>query len=706
MTISSQVTSVEYVATAAQTVFTGTWRITEDTQVSVYKNGTLLVKDTHYTVSNVGAANFTITLSAGAAENDVIELILDPVFSQAVDYKFNDKFPEETHESALDKLTLICLSLLHKVKRTVRFSDQDPVTVTMPSISSNALKYLRVNAAANGLEWQEVNGGTVPSDANPVDVTPEDPLPGTSDEYSRADHKHHGEAIPAEALDEINNRLSALEGASTPEAASGTFLVSGGEVVWTSGLQFTAAAATYYINGVLYNSAQQNVTLAAADATNPRIDAITLNTTGTLGKVTGTAAASPAEPSVDPATLLKLTIVLVGANAGSPTVTNTSLYAENAGHPNEWNWSTNDVTRVNFASTSLPRTDNNCIEATNMRTVTTATAQKGAGTIDVNAQDKLVLYIRSKGFGSGRWLNAHWQNAGVQKGNKVLIRNGSFGFNSNNTADYQVIVIDTLLFGIPNGDVVDQLVLQPGGGTIGFRIDDMFLQDGGTASGGEPPVVGIPEADADLKYQPIINPNNRSEVFLDFTSNTEAGWFQNCGLLNNKANAPGIAGYINSNNQFGRVPATGAAGVWLPTAGNVAQLEFRGNHGTNGNADHRIGFGTQGTNFPDNDGVYFEHLNADANWFAVCRSGAAQTRTDTGVAWVNQGYLNGSWTKFRIVWTHGTDVKFYINGVLVATISTNIPTQEMWVFFSSTASALNSWWNMDYYWLKFTGLVR
>jgi hypothetical protein len=705
MTISSQVTSVEYVATAGQTVFTGTWRITEDTQVSVYKNGTLLVKDTNYTVTNVGAANYTITLTAGAALNDVIELILDPVFSQAVDYKFNDKFPEETHESALDKLTLICLSLLHKVKRTIRFSDQDPATLTMPSISSNALKFLRINAAADGLEWQEVNPGAVPSDDNPVDVTPEDPSPGTSAEYSRGDHQHHGEGIAAEALDEINNRLSALEGASTPEAASGTFLVSGGEVAWTTLLQFTVAAATYYINGVLYDSAQQNITLDAADGSNPRIDAITLNTSGTVGKVTGTPAANPAEPSVDPATLLKLAIVLVGAGATAPTVTNTSLYAENVGSPTEWDWSTNDATRVVFDSTSLPRTATKCIEATNMRTSTTATAQKGSGTIDVNAQDKLILYIRSKGFGSGRWLNLHWANAGVQKGNKVLLRNGNFGFSSQNTTDYQVIVIDTLLFGIPSGDLVNQLVLQPGGGTIGFRIDDMLLQDGGTASGGEPPVVGIPEADADLKYQPIITPV-RSEYFLDFCSNTEAGWFQNCGLLNNKANVPGIMGYINSANQFGRNPSTSAAGVWLPTSGNVAQLEFRGQHGTNGSADHRIGFGTQGFNFPDNDGVYFEHLNADTNWFAVCRSGAVQTRTDTGVAWVNQSYLGVNWDTFRIIWTPGTNVKFYIGGVLKATITTNIPTTEQWVFFSSTASGLNSWWNIDYYWLKLTGLVR
>jgi hypothetical protein len=631
MTISSQVTSVKYTATAGQTNFVGDWRIVDRTDVKVYKNGTLQTIDTHYAITGVGDANFTVVLTAGAALSDTIEIILDPLFEQPIDYKFNDKFPEETHEKGLDKLTLIALSLRENLTSAVLGDNED-------------------------------------------------------------------------LFEEIINRIEILEGSSSPNAASGTFLASGGQVVWVTGLQFTVAAASYYINGVLYTSAQQNITLDAAHATLPRIDAITLNTSGVVGKTTGTPNANPSEPTVDPLTLLKLTIVLVPANAGQPTATNTSLYAENAGDPAEWNW-TATHSSINLASTSSPRTATKCIEGTSVPSGQYAQGKKGAGTIDLNTFDRLVLYVRSKGFGTARWINVEWFQDGIKKGNTVLIRNGQWGFNSQNTTDYQVIALDTLLFNIPAGTLVNEIRLRATG-TIGFRIDDIFLQTGGTGGEAILPVPGMSQDEADARYQPIINPNNSSEVFLDFTSNTEAGWFQNCGLLNNKVNAPGIAGYINSNNQFGRVPATSAAGVWLPQSGNVAQLEFRGNHGTNGSADHRVGFGNQGFSFPDQHGVWFEHLNADTNWFAVCRSNSVQTRADTGVAWVNQGYLNGSWTKFRIVWTHGTNVKFYINGVLVATISTNIPTQEMWVFFSSTASALNSWWNMDYYWLKFTGLVR
>jgi hypothetical protein len=59
----------------------------------------------------------------------------------------------------------------------------------------------------------------------------------------------------------------------------------------------------------------------------------------------------------------------------------------------------------------------------------------------------------------------------------------------------------------------------------------------------------------------------------------------------------------------------------------------------------------------------------DANWKAVVSSGAAQTVVDTGVAQSSTITQN-----FRIEWPlAATDIKFYINNVLVATIATNLP---------------------------------
>src|SRR6185369_715616 len=79
-------------------------------------------------------------------------------------------------------------------------------------------------------------------------------------------------------------------------------ILSGCGVEYISGLTFQVGLCVYQINGVIYTtSAITSITLTAADASNPRIDLIVVNTSSVADKVTGTAAASPAQPSIDPA---------------------------------------------------------------------------------------------------------------------------------------------------------------------------------------------------------------------------------------------------------------------------------------------------------------------------------------------------------------------------------------------------------------------
>lgn len=59
--------------------------------------------------------------------------------------------------------------------------------------------------------------------------------------------------------------------------------------------------------------------------------------------------------------------------------------------------------------------------------------------------------------------------------------------------------------------------------------------------------------------------------------------------------------------------------------------------------------------------------NVGPNWLAVCRAGGVETVVDTGIAVANTP------TKFKIdVTQDGAEVKFYIDDVLKATITTNI----------------------------------
>lgn len=127
-------------------------------------------------------------------------------------------------------------------------------------------------------------------------------------------------------------------------------LISGGVVTWISGLTFEVSAAVYSINGTVYFSPTSQITLNAADPTNPRIDVLALNTSSTLVKLTGTAAANPAEPQADPASQLALTSIYIAAAATTPQgVTQTVVYDENI----EWTTSATSGITANFNSTAI-----------------------------------------------------------------------------------------------------------------------------------------------------------------------------------------------------------------------------------------------------------------------------------------------------------------------------------------------------------------
>jgi hypothetical protein len=128
-------------------------------------------------------------------------------------------------------------------------------------------------------------------------------------------------------------------------------LISGGIVTWSgSGLVFDVTAASYVIGGASYNTSQSQVTLDPADATYGRYDVITVDNTGHATKITGTPAASPVIPQIDPANQIYLTTVFIAAGATTPTqVSNEVIYDENT----EWSHTTSGTVTANFANTSV-----------------------------------------------------------------------------------------------------------------------------------------------------------------------------------------------------------------------------------------------------------------------------------------------------------------------------------------------------------------
>lgn len=301
-----------------------------------------------------------------------------------------------------------------------------------------------------------------------------------------------GGAIPANAgalgTNSLGQLVSVTPGGGTTPGYPANQPVSGCGVEYVSGLTFTVGACTYTIGGTQYTSALTSITLAAADPSNPRIGVIIVDNTGTASAITGTPAASPAQPTVDYSTQLPLNLVLVNANATTPSaITATLIYDENT------EWTCSSSAHINCASTNNPYHGTKDIEATTAVSGNNFTLVKpAAGTVDLSTQSTLTFYIRSKaqwpaGSGNGanglRTLSLFWLNGSTQIGVQVVLKDGAFGFASSLTTGYQQISIPLGLFGTGSNLVTTleaQVTGNGGSSSFGWYIDEVSLQAGTT----------------------------------------------------------------------------------------------------------------------------------------------------------------------------------------------------------------------------------
>lgn len=132
MTVSNTQAREIYACNGVTTVRTVPFRVLDETHLRVVKytiaTGAVvdLVLNTDFTVTNVGAANATMTtIGASSPYSSAYKLIAlrNVPFSQAEDYVANDAFPAESHEAALDKLTMIVQQMQDVIDRSASFGE-------------------------------------------------------------------------------------------------------------------------------------------------------------------------------------------------------------------------------------------------------------------------------------------------------------------------------------------------------------------------------------------------------------------------------------------------------------------------------------------------------------------------------------------------------------------------------------------------------
>jgi len=166
-------------------------------------------------------------------------------------------------------------------------------------------------------------------------------------------------------------------------------IIEGGIVVWQSDLIFNTSDCAYYIEGNFYTTSEQLDTLSTADATNPRLDVLAVDTTGEVIVITGTPAASPQKPTVDPVSQIELTSILVNALATEPdAVADSVIYDENI----EWTGTSSGVA-VDFESTNNVY---NGTYATELGSVTTGDYVKYVAPSAINIDGVLSLHYAKK----------------------------------------------------------------------------------------------------------------------------------------------------------------------------------------------------------------------------------------------------------------------------------------------------------------------
>lgn len=173
MTVPSGISKVDYSGNDVTVAFSSGFRFLQnaDLLVTLVVDATGVettqVLDTDYTVTGAGDATGTVTMTTAPATGETLIISRDMTLTQEVDYVENDKFPAETHETALDKLTMVAQQLEEEQSRSLSV----PLSVTGVSLelpSPGSLKYLRWNVAADAIENAD---GTVSSAAS-VSFTP------------------------------------------------------------------------------------------------------------------------------------------------------------------------------------------------------------------------------------------------------------------------------------------------------------------------------------------------------------------------------------------------------------------------------------------------------------------------------------------------------------------------------------------------------
>ena len=169
--VSSTATSVTHTGNGVTTAFSFPYAYNSSADLDVTVGGDAQTLGTDYTVSSAGpATSCTITFTTAPDSGDTVLIERSTARTQLADYTNNDAFPAETHENALDKLTMLIQELWTAVNSLtagnggVYYTDQTTpngyVTAARPAVAYdvNGGMWINTSSTENNDQWYQVVG--------------------------------------------------------------------------------------------------------------------------------------------------------------------------------------------------------------------------------------------------------------------------------------------------------------------------------------------------------------------------------------------------------------------------------------------------------------------------------------------------------------------------------------------------------------------
>lgn len=155
MTVStSTAKSGPYAGSGTTGPFTVTFRFLDNSHLRVIRTvgavETVLALTTDYTVTGAGASSGTVTLVSALPVGQTLTILRNVPATQEADYVVGDAFPAESHELALDKLTMLVQQNAEIIARTLRLkASTSGVSPELPDPEAD--KILGWNTSATAL---------------------------------------------------------------------------------------------------------------------------------------------------------------------------------------------------------------------------------------------------------------------------------------------------------------------------------------------------------------------------------------------------------------------------------------------------------------------------------------------------------------------------------------------------------------------------